>query len=430
MALDLPTTYFIFALVQILITLLYLLSYAYNRAEFAGLKWLLSGSVSLFLVMVLQLAAELRGTESLELPVATLFLAVPLLYYRGIAQLYGIRTAKLRSDIIVLASVIAATPAVFLLGAGFAVSRSIILGSLIAFNLRLSVTLLANGRGRFANPATMAGIGYALMVGADVVRFVTSIVAAGQSLSLGETKANIWIGLIQVMLHVVLAAVVLLMINQVIRDKQQRLIEEKALLNREIHHRVKNSLAVVRSILDIQRATMPDRDDQLPVRDAANRVSAIARLYDALHTTASISSVSSHSYLRGILRGLDHSLGLSDGGITLESDIAEFELTTDQALRVGLLVNEVVTNSAKHAFPTHSGEDRISVALSLSCEDDVVMTIGDNGVGGVGHDRELDSFGVSLIDLLAGQLRGHHEVDDAHGTHHSFRFPLETTRSR
>lgn len=183
---------------------------------------------------------------------------------------------------------------------------------------------------------------------------------------------------------------------------------QSEVLMREIDHRIKNSLALVSALLGAQarNASTPDVRELLEI--AQGRVVAVAELHDELHKVASGATVSASDFLPRIARGLQRT---APDGVVLNTEVAPVLLQGEQALPLGLLVNEVVTNALKHAYPDGQG-GRVSVRLHET-HDRLELTIADDGVGiGEPGSNPDGGLGVTLINRLASQLRGTAEWGD------------------
>lgn len=159
------------------------------------------------------------------------------------------------------------------------------------------------------------------------------------------------------------------------RDRLQALAAQQAVLLREVNHRVANSLQLISSLLDLQSRRTGDTQARDVLRRAAERVEAVSLVHRRLYTSDDVSHVEMNQYLAGLIEELQRSVGADDAGcrILLRADVAKVE--TDKAVALGLVVNELVTNAAKYAYPGRTGEVRVEFRdeagqLTLSVEDD------------------------------------------------------------
>ena len=159
------------------------------------------------------------------------------------------------------------------------------------------------------------------------------------------------------------------------RDRLQALAAKQAVLLREVNHRVANSLQLISSLLELQSRRTSDADARDVLRRAAERVEAVSLVHRRLYTSDDVSHVEMNQYLAGLIEELQRSVGADDAGcrILLRADTARVE--TDKAVALGLVVNELVTNAAKYAYPGCTGEVRVDFRddagqWTLSVEDD------------------------------------------------------------
>jgi two-component sensor histidine kinase len=196
--------------------------------------------------------------------------------------------------------------------------------------------------------------------------------------------------------------------------RSQRLFEE-------LSHRVKNSLAVVASIISTEARAAPEETKEVLSRVGA-RITAVSRLYDAISRSGSIDQVASGPYLSAIVEGLNDAL-LKNEPTRIEADFANVFLTAQQAIPLGLVLNELVTNGVKHAFS--DGEAGV-VRVAVRQEDgDLVLTVADNGNGGGGEDGN-GGLGTRLVQAFVMDLNGTLEKEcTGEGTQITVRFEPE-----
>lgn len=206
-------------------------------------------------------------------------------------------------------------------------------------------------------------------------------------------------------------------------------VQEKEVLLREIHHRVKNNLQVIHSLLYLQASAIQDQGCLSALeafRESRDRVKAMATIHDRLYRSANLSSIDFEDYLQVLIADL---LGVYGGGGKVRVDlIAEkIHLRIDQAIPCGLIVNELVTNSLKHAFPP-GGEGWIQVTLRSRGKDLVELAVRDNGKG-IGVDEALKTdltLGLQLVQDLVDQLGGEMLLGAEQGSRFTIRFGKES----
>ena len=192
---------------------------------------------------------------------------------------------------------------------------------------------------------------------------------------------------------------------------------EKEVLLKEVHHRVKNNLQIVSSLLQLQSQTLKDPEAIKVLRESQNRIESISLIHKNLYTSANIGQIDVADYIDNLAASLLISYQICPGKIGLETDIDSVSLNVDQAIACGLVINELISNSLKHAFPNQQA-GTISIALR-NVGNRIKMTIRDNGIGLPDNLdwTTTDSLGLSLVyDLVTEQLEGHITIERNHGT--------------
>jgi PAS domain S-box-containing protein len=211
-------------------------------------------------------------------------------------------------------------------------------------------------------------------------------------------------------------------------EELQNSVHEKEALLREIHHRVKNNMQVISSLLSLESARIDNPGTQMTLRDMRNRIRSMALLHETLYSSESLAKVELAVYFERLCRHLMHSLLQHPEFIQLELEISPVFLDVSQAVPCGLLVNELVSNSLKHAFPNErSGVVLIKVTL-LDEESSVCICVADNGVG-LPEDFEQKrshSLGLQLVSDLVHQLGGRLEIASTLGASFTFIFKPKT----
>jgi len=211
------------------------------------------------------------------------------------------------------------------------------------------------------------------------------------------------------------------------RDEQERAVHrslaEKDVLLREIHHRVKNNLQVISSLLALKARRTRDPVAHDALRESQARVRAIAILHERLFRNDDLARVDMGEYARSVAGEVLRSFGARD---RLDCRVSgpEMELSLDIAVPCGLILNELVTNAVKHAFPDERS-GHITVTLAAE-EEAVALTVADDGVGDTGPLDKPGSLGVTLVRTLASQLDGEATFTVGEGTTCRVRFPAKT----
>jgi PAS domain S-box-containing protein len=204
-------------------------------------------------------------------------------------------------------------------------------------------------------------------------------------------------------------------------------VNEKELLLKEIHHRVKNNLNVVTSLVSIQADYTDDPAVLHTLAEVQDRVRAIAGLHETLYSSPDLANIHFGKYLDHLLRELDAVYNVSKENIELRMDPVDMVLAVGQALPLGLIVNELVCNAFKHAFPEQR-KGTIDVCLRYAPHDGVPsageLIVRDDGVRMAGDRKGTSPMGTQLVTLLVQQLNGMIMVNHHGGTEVAVRFPL------
>lgn len=205
----------------------------------------------------------------------------------------------------------------------------------------------------------------------------------------------------------------------------QASLQEKEAMLREIHHRVKNNLQIVSSMLNLQSLSITDQGTREIFRESQTRVRSMALIHEKLYRSEDFARINMAEYLSGLAASLYMSYTTAPGQIELQTDLEEIFFGVDVAIPCGLIVNELITNSLKYAFPGgRSGT--IRVGLRSGRDGRVCIQISDDGVGlPEGLDiGDPPTLGLQLVQALIQQLDGLLEVDSAAGVTFAFSFQL------
>ncbi|MFD2602676.1 tetratricopeptide repeat-containing sensor histidine kinase [Flavobacterium suzhouense] len=195
--------------------------------------------------------------------------------------------------------------------------------------------------------------------------------------------------------------------------KLQRLVDEKEWLVKEIHHRVKNNLQIVISLLNTQSAYL-DNDDALEaIQNSQHRMHAMSLIHQKLYQTDNLSSINMSWYIKELAEYLKDSFD-DDDKIKFKLKLSEIELDVAQAVPLGLILNEAISNAIKYAFPEHKGIINI---LFEEKDEHYLLRIEDNGIGLPENfeSNESDSLGMNLMMGLAEQLDGTFSIESDKG---------------
>jgi two-component sensor histidine kinase len=203
----------------------------------------------------------------------------------------------------------------------------------------------------------------------------------------------------------------------------QASLAEKDVLLKEVHHRVKNNLQVIISMLKLQSSQIEDPVMLIAMQDSQNRVQSMALIHEKLYQSADLAKIDFAGYLGSLANFLMRSYTPSEKQIALRVEAEPVQLGIDAAVPCGLIVNELVSNALKHAFPNGNGGE-VAIQLKPSNNGQVEMSIADNGVG-LPKNIDLEnspSLGLQLVNALVGQLDGTLELHSGQGTRFTLRF--------
>ncbi len=205
-------------------------------------------------------------------------------------------------------------------------------------------------------------------------------------------------------------------------------LQEKEVLLKEIHHRVKNNLAVVVSLLNFQSKRNKDYNVQRSLIDSQLRVRAMALIHETLYQTNDLSIVPFNDYIHRLIRDLLMIYKPAKDRIDIEYDINELNIDIGQAVPCGLIINELVTNALKHAFP---GERTGFIKISANKTDGgpIELRIKDNGIGFFEKTagKSAETLGLHLVSLMIEQLNGAWEINTDHGVDIVIQWPPDVS---
>ena len=212
-------------------------------------------------------------------------------------------------------------------------------------------------------------------------------------------------------------------------ERIQASLREKEVLLKEIHHRVKNNLQVISSLVDLQADVLGDAALRGVFADLRDRVRSMALVHERLYQSESLARVDFAEYARSLLSYLWRAHTGSQAGIRLKLNLQPVSLSVETAVPCGLILNELAANAIKHAFRGRS-DGEVTVTLHASPEGRVRLCVSDNGVGlPSGLDwRQSPSMGLGLVRMLAGQLNGTLEAGLGGGTHFEIAFAQTETQ--
>ncbi len=199
-------------------------------------------------------------------------------------------------------------------------------------------------------------------------------------------------------------------------------LEEKEILLKEIHHRVKNNMQIISSLLSLQEKKIHDKRDIELFRDSQGRIRTMAMIHEMLYQSTDFAHVSMDSYVRSLVDMIREQTGVVGENIEFVIDIHDISLGIDRAIPCALMINELVTNAMKHAFPDGTNG---TITISMDSDrDSCVISVADNGIG-MARPPDMsgsETLGFILVTALAKQLKGTVEVDIDRGTRFTVSF--------
>ena len=209
-----------------------------------------------------------------------------------------------------------------------------------------------------------------------------------------------------------------------IEDHIAASLKEKEVLLKEIHHRVKNNLQIVSSLLKLQSEYVEDEQALRMFKDSQNRIRSMALVHEKLYQSKDLAKVDFAEYVQSLTAHLVRSYGQRGSGVSLQVNIKNVFLDIDTAIPCGLLINELVSNALQHAFYQQT-QGHISINLQLLDKHDFLLTVSDNGRG---FPQDIDfrcteSLGLQLVCSLTEQLSGKIELIKDRGTLFKISFP-------
>ncbi len=215
--------------------------------------------------------------------------------------------------------------------------------------------------------------------------------------------------------------------EQIIKQSNQieQSLKEKEILIREIHHRVKNNLQIITSMLSLQISKEEGKEAESILRETKQRISSIALTHQMLYQNSNLSEIEITKYIENLVRQIELSFPPSNIKLITELYSNGRRISIDNAVPLGLLINELLTNSFKHAFPNNT-KGTIKITLKEN-DKDCEITITDDGIGLPKNFKtaENKSMGMDLIFILAEQIDAELKIEDKNGSSFSLKIPIK-----
>lgn len=199
---------------------------------------------------------------------------------------------------------------------------------------------------------------------------------------------------------------------------------EKDLLIKEVHHRVKNNLQIISSLLKLQSGKTQNPEILNSLREAQDRINSMALLHQLLYRNNDVTSLLFNEYLSVLILQISSSFASTNSNVKIESKLTPLELDLDTAIPLGLITNELMSNAYKHAFSEGNKQGEIKVELSKLFKNTYMLKISDNGIGLPGNFdiTNLDSLGLDIVSILADQISAELKIYNDNGAHFEIHF--------
>ncbi len=214
-------------------------------------------------------------------------------------------------------------------------------------------------------------------------------------------------------------------------EKIRASLTEKEVLLKEIHHRVKNNLQVISSLLYLQSKNTKDLEALNQLQESRHRVRSMALIHEKLYRSKDLVKIDFNDYLKNLLSSLFNSYKSNKAKINLKIDVDNIFLNIHTAIPCGLIVNEIVSNSLKHAFP-NGNEGNIMISLKRKSSEMIELTAADDGIG-LPDDIDVEKFnslGMKLIHMFTEQLSGELRINGNQGAQYCIAFQEKNRRGK
>jgi PAS domain S-box-containing protein len=196
-------------------------------------------------------------------------------------------------------------------------------------------------------------------------------------------------------------------------------LEEKKVLLREIHHRVKNNMQIINSLLNLQSQHVEEAETRDALKESQGRVLSMAMIHEKLYQSPNLTQIDFKDYIEKLASNLIYTYEVQTRNIEQVFDVKNVEMNIDTAIPCGLIINELITNSLKYAFPQSESNTKGIIKIELNqIEDHFKLVVSDNGVGLPPHiqPEQTETLGLQLVNNLVNQLEGTLKIDRTNGT--------------
>ena len=210
--------------------------------------------------------------------------------------------------------------------------------------------------------------------------------------------------------------------KKIATDKLKASVREKEILIQEIHHRVKNNMQIISSLLNLQSRYVEDEEAVDVLKESQNRVKSMAMIHEKLYQSEDLTQINFADYIQSLVSNLLYSYNIKRGNIKPVLEVDDVNLNIETAVPCGLIISELVSNSLKYAFPDGM-KGEIFVSLKL-VEEMYELIISDNGIGLPDNLdlKHIESLGLLLVTSLTEQIDGEIAIKSIMGTEFKIRF--------
>ncbi|UTB32456.1 MAG: ATP-binding protein [Methanobacterium sp. ERen5] len=204
--------------------------------------------------------------------------------------------------------------------------------------------------------------------------------------------------------------------------KLKNSLKEKEMLLKEIHHRVKNNLMIISSLLSLQTDYIKDKASKNIFIESQNRARSMALIHEKLYQSTDLKRINFGAYIKNLTTELFYTYRVGNAGVDIHYNIEDLKLDINTAIPLGLIANELITNSLKYAF-VNGGDGVVNIEFKKE-DHNYIFIIKDNGVGlPEGFDyKNSDSLGLQLVNNLSEQIDAEIELDTTDGTEFKIKF--------
>ncbi|WP_181706224.1 histidine kinase dimerization/phosphoacceptor domain -containing protein [Chthonobacter rhizosphaerae] len=262
------------------------------------------------------------------------------------------------------------------------------------------------------------------VTGANEGRIAVSALKAGAADYVIKDVGGVFLDLLRTAVEQAIEAVRLRQLKEAAEAEMRDARARAEMLLREVNHRVANSLQLVASLVAMQQRGVDDPAARAALAETQGRIAAIAQIHKRLYTSKDVSAVEMDSYMHGLVAELEAAMSASGRAHRLTLLADPVRIPTDQAVSVGVVVAELVTNAYKYAYPDGTGEIRVSLTRG---DDALVLAVEDDGVGIRGGEgaRSGSGLGMRVVRAMLDTLKSAATIDPAHrGTRVVMRMPL------